>query len=271
MEDPRQHRNRARPLISPAAIAHWRTTVPWVSDDNVEQDLILSRLMVEIARHPLLGSELVMRGGTCFHKLWLDRPWRYSEDLDYVRRSTGPIKPLIDAIHEIAELVGFDDVAVAIGQHPKARLRSTFNSGQPMRVKIEINTFERSPATPATTRPLSIDSPWYSVGADIPTFVIEELVATKIRALYQRRKGRDLFDLWLAVHAAGVDPRDIAASFHPYRPDGWTPRLALGNLDKKVNETIFATDLDPLVVAWPNGYSIEAGAEVARRIINEVD
>jgi hypothetical protein len=26
-----------------------------------------------------------------FHKLWLDRPWRYSEDLDYVRRSDGGV------------------------------------------------------------------------------------------------------------------------------------------------------------------------------------
>lgn len=92
--------------------------VPWVSDDNVEQDLILSRLMIEIANHPLLGSKLVMRGGTCFHKLWLGQPLRYSEDLDYVRRSAGPIKAIIDAIHEIADLVGFDDVLVAIGGCP---------------------------------------------------------------------------------------------------------------------------------------------------------
>lgn len=270
MESHRKYRSRARPLISPAVIAHWRTKVPWVSDDNVEQDLILSRLMIEIARHPLLRSELVMRGGTCFHKLWLDRPWRYSEDLDYVRRSAGPIKPTIDAIHDIASVVGFDDVSVAIGQRPKARLRSTFSGGIPMRVKVEINTFERSPAL-TTTRPLAIDSPWFYGAADVPTFVVEELVATKIRALYQRRKGRDLFDLWLAVHAAGVEPSAIAASFHPYRPDGWAPRLALANLEKKISERIFATDLAALVVSWPEGYSVEAGVEVVKRIIDEVE
>lgn len=46
---------------------------------------------IEIVRHTLLGQELVFRGGTCFHKLWLDRPWRYSEDLDYIRRSASGV------------------------------------------------------------------------------------------------------------------------------------------------------------------------------------
>lgn len=71
-------------MITPADIAHWRTQVPWVDPDQVEQDLVLSRLIIEIADDPVLGPELVFRGGTCFHKLCLDRPWRYSEDLDYV-------------------------------------------------------------------------------------------------------------------------------------------------------------------------------------------
>jgi predicted nucleotidyltransferase component of viral defense system len=74
-------------VISPADLAYWRRTVRWADSNQVEQDLVLSRLIIEIAHHPLLGQELVFRGGTCFHKLWLDRPWRYSEDLDYVRRS----------------------------------------------------------------------------------------------------------------------------------------------------------------------------------------
>ncbi len=52
---------------------------------QVEQDLLLSRLIIEVANHPYLGGELVFRGGTCLHKLHLDTPRRYSEDLDYVR------------------------------------------------------------------------------------------------------------------------------------------------------------------------------------------
>ena len=78
-------------MIPEADIRDWRGVVPWTDVQAVEQDLVISRLMVEVANHPLLGEELIMRGGTCFHKLWLDRPWRYSEDLDYVRRTAGGV------------------------------------------------------------------------------------------------------------------------------------------------------------------------------------
>jgi len=95
-------------VITDADIRHWRTQVPWIDADNVEQDLLLSRLIIEIANHPLLGKELVFRGGTCFHKLWLDRPWRYSEDLDYVRTTSGGIGDILNAVRDIAAAIGFD-------------------------------------------------------------------------------------------------------------------------------------------------------------------
>lgn len=258
-------------MITAADIAEWRHHVPWVDPDQVEQDLVLSRLMIEIANHPRLRDELVMRGGTCLHKLWFPQPWRYSEDLDYVRRSSGPIGPVLDTLRELARLNGFDDVVMQVGQHPKARFRSTFHSGRPMRIKIEMNTFERSPAQAITTRPLSIASSWFEGHSDVPTFELEELVATKIRALYQRRKGRDLFDLWLAVEHAGADPSAIATCFGPYRPAGWTAGLALANLDAKLSDRTFVTDLDLLVVAPPSGYAIEAAASLARRVITLAD
>ena len=50
-------------MISPAELAHWGTVVPWKLDSQVEQDLVLSRLIIEFAQHPLLGTELVFRGG----------------------------------------------------------------------------------------------------------------------------------------------------------------------------------------------------------------
>lgn len=67
-------------MITEAELARWRSNVPWIPDDQVEQDLVLSRLIVELANHGLLGDELVFRGGTCFHKLWPERPWRYAAE-----------------------------------------------------------------------------------------------------------------------------------------------------------------------------------------------
>lgn len=138
-------------MITPADIAHWRSQVPWVDPDQVEQDLVLSRLIVEVADDPVLGPELVFRGGTCFHKLWLDRPWRYSEDLDYVRRNEGGVGELLSALRAIAERVGFERVNTEVGRHPKARFRASYEGGGPMNVKVEINTFERLP--PPLIRP----------------------------------------------------------------------------------------------------------------------
>ena len=79
-------------MIPAAAITHWSTGAPWSTRTQVEQDLLLSRLICEIANHPYLGEELVFRGGTCFHKLHIHPARRYSEDLDYVRSTAGGIK-----------------------------------------------------------------------------------------------------------------------------------------------------------------------------------
>jgi hypothetical protein len=257
-------------VITEAELAHWRTMVPWIPDVQVEQDLVLSRLIVEFARHPLLGNELVFRGGTCFHKLWLDRPWRYSEDLDYVRRTDGGIGEIFDAIRTVAANVGFEKITTHVGRHPKVKLRSNFVSGATLQVKVEMNTFERSPARPTVTRPFAVTSPWFTGEAEVPTFAIEELTATKIRALFQRRKGRDLFDLWLAVEHGGATIDDIVTCFKPYRPDGWTVDRALDNLDAKLAVTDFTGDLDQLVSAGPDGYTIDAAADIARRVIRAV-
>jgi predicted nucleotidyltransferase component of viral defense system len=254
-------------VITDADIAQWRMQVPWIDADQVEQDLVLSRMIVEIANDPLLGRELVFRGGTCLHKLWLDRPWRYSEDLDYVRTTDGGIGDILSALRSIGERVGFDRVTTDVGRHPKARLRSTFANGDPMTIKVEINTFERSPARPIIGRDYRIESPWFNGAASVMTFDLAELIATKIRALFQRTKGRDLFDLWLAVRHADVSIVDIATCFEPYRPESWTAARALANLDSKLVEPAFVGDLDELVSTRPDGYTVADARSIVEAVI----
>jgi len=132
-------------VIPRSAITEWGRLALWPAVDQVEQDLVLSRLIVELAGHPLLGDELVFRGGTCLHKVVLPEPLRYSEDLDYVRATHGPIGPILDAIRQLADRLGMD-VNTDVSSYPKVRLRAPFESGAGrMRVKIEINTHETSP------------------------------------------------------------------------------------------------------------------------------
>ena len=249
-------------MIPAAFITEWSARAPWATREQVEQDLLLSRLIVEIANDELAGEELVFRGGTCLHKLHMPMALRYSEDLDYVRVTAGPIGPVIDAIRGIGETLGMQ-VDTRVSTHPKVRLRAEFEAGTgPMNIKVEINTFERSPARPLRRVPFSVESPWFNGSAEVLTFEVAELMATKIRALYQRSKGRDLFDLWLALVHLGVPPADIVGAFAPYRPQGYTSALGEQNLRRKVEDSGFQSDLELLVARWPDGYEIESAAEL---------
>ncbi len=249
-------------MIPRAVITAWGRTLPWPTVEQIEQDLLLSRLIVEIANDDYLGDELVFRGGTCLHKLHAPEPLRYSEDLDYVRSTGGGIGDLTRAVTHIGKRLGME-VRTRLTEHPKIVLRAPFETGAgAMRIKIEVNTFERSPARPLTRIPFHVESPWFIGGAEVLTFALDEVVATKIRALFQRSKGRDLFDLWLALSRLGVPARSIVEAFGPYRPDGYTNRRAELNLREKVQRPAFREDIRPLVAAWPEGYDIDAAAEM---------
>lgn len=58
-------------MISNAFIKEWRQKSPWQTNDQVEQDLIISRALVEMFRHPAVGEKLAFRGGTALYKLYL--------------------------------------------------------------------------------------------------------------------------------------------------------------------------------------------------------
>lgn len=258
-------------MIAADSITYWSRVVPWLSGDQVEQDLLLSRLICEISCHPLLGDELVFRGGTCLHKVHLPRPLRYSEDLDYVRATHGPIGPVLDALRDVAAAVEMD-VATDVSAFPKVFCRSSRESGSGrLQVKVEINTHETSPARPHVRLPHEVDSPWWSGRADVLTFEPAELVATKLRALYQRRKGRDLFDLWLALTEMALNPDDILACFAPYRPDGYTTATAVANLQEHVGHGGFRGDIVNLVVADSAFDVDDAAALVTDRLLTHLD
>ncbi|WP_456856652.1 nucleotidyl transferase AbiEii/AbiGii toxin family protein [Bradyrhizobium sp. USDA 4501] len=73
------------------------------------------------------------------------------------------------------------------------------NASQPIRVKVEIATRERTAYDGEKTFPFEVKNPWFNGKADITSFSREEILATKLRALFQRDKGRDLVDLAKAV------------------------------------------------------------------------
>jgi predicted nucleotidyltransferase component of viral defense system len=205
-------------MIPQAAIVAWRAVAPWADDALVEQDLVLSRALVDLFSEPALANGLAFRGGTALHKLVLAPPSRYSEDVDLVQVKAGPIGPILTSIR------GRLDPWLGEPRRDQAeatvtltyRFRSEIPPTRPLRLKVEINTREHFAVHGHSLQPFEVKSRWFSGAAKIPTFMVDELLATKLRALYQRRRGRDLFDLWAAWHGTRVDAARVVATFGTY-------------------------------------------------------
>jgi len=253
-------------VIAYREVTAWAVDHPWPTREQVEQDLLLSRAICAIAEDDYLGAELVFRGGTALHKLHLPQALRYSEDLDYVRSTASGISGVTGALLDLGRSLGFE-VASRISVHPKVFWRCAAQTGVPLRIKIEVNTHERSPVLPLITVGHEVTSPWWTGRSAVRTFDPAELVATKIRALYQRSKGRDLFDLWLALTVLELDPDRILAAFGPYRPVGLTARMAIGNLERKTSDRTFRSDLDPLHRERPSAYDVDAAAQLVTDLL----
>jgi predicted nucleotidyltransferase component of viral defense system len=190
-------------MIPAQNIIAWSNVAPWAEQRQIEQDLIISRALVDLFSDPFLSEELRFRGGTALNKLHFPRPLRYSEDIDLVRTSHGGIGPILDRIREVLEpwLGQAQFVQSQIAPKLKFRVNAEDGSDAPIRLKVEINTREIEAFDTPITMPYRVENPWFTGQTEIATFSNEELLATKLRALLQRDKGRDLYDL---AHALDV-------------------------------------------------------------------
>jgi predicted nucleotidyltransferase component of viral defense system len=252
MGDHHKHKSGAGRMIPISQITQWRSIAPWPDDMQVEQDLILSRVLVEIFSDPYLNKELAFRGGTALHKLFISPPARYSEDIDLVRTSNGPIKPLIDALR--TRLEPWLDKPQTTQTKQSFKLLFYFNpessQASKQRIKIEINIKETFSIVDRLQKDFSVNSDWFSGNATINTFQLEELLGTKMRALYQRSKGRDVFDLWLALNQTNFDISKTIQIFSEYMNRGGTMvtrEIFEKNLDLKLREHAFLDDIGPLL------------------------
>jgi len=239
-------------VIPRANITAWRKTAPWPDDAQVEQDLVLSRALVELFRRPAVAERSAFRGGTALHKLFFDPPGRYSEDIDLVQRHAEPIGPLVDEIRAGLDCwLGIPKWKAGAGRFTLLyRFDTTFAPVINMRVKIEVNTREHFDVYGVDTRGFAVSNPWFSGAAEIPTYTLPELLGTKLRALYQRKKGRDLFDLALGLEHPDCDPERLVTAFEGYMEHGGTPvtRAQLeANLADKINDPAFLGDTPPLL------------------------
>jgi predicted nucleotidyltransferase component of viral defense system len=254
-------------VIPRAQITAWRARAPWPTDAQVEQDLVLSRALVEIFNIPELAKGFIFRGGTALHKLFVSPAGRYSEDIDLVQAEAGPIGPLLDGVRKALDpWLGTPRRKQGHGRMTMTyRFETSFEPVIRMRLKVEINTREHFSVLEIAQRSFAVDSPWFQGVAQVPVYQVEELLGTKLRALYQRKKGRDLYDLWQVLQSTDADPRRIVECFEQYitRDNITISRAEFEeNLAGKLCDDAFLEDLHLLLPA-----DIEYDPQIAATVV----
>jgi predicted nucleotidyltransferase component of viral defense system len=239
-------------MIPTADILAWRVEHPWVSSAQVEQDLIICRAVVELFSKPMLRKELAFRGGTALHKFYLKPAARYSEDIDLVQMKAGPIGAVLDNVRDILDLwLGTPRREQKEGNVTLTyRFDSEIAPVVPLKLKIEINSREHFTELGIVQTPFEVKSRWFTGKSTISTFHLEELLGTKLRALYQRRKGRDLFDLWLGLTQGGANPDQVVEVYRKYlaaEGNAISRTEFENNLNQKMRHSGFLSDLPPLL------------------------
>jgi predicted nucleotidyltransferase component of viral defense system len=243
-------------------ITAWRAHAPWVQDIQVEQDLVISRALVAIFSDPMLANSLAFRGGTALYKLYLTPAARYSEDIDLVQMRPEPAGAMMDTLRAVL------DPWLGPPRWKQTEGRVTFvyrflSEDTPpiaMRLKVEINSREHFSVLGFQRVPFGVSSRWFEGQCEVPTYALDELLGTKLRALYQRKKGRDLFDLATALGRDNVDPDRIVHIFATYMEHGghaMTRAQFEQNLALKLTDPQFTADIGPLLA---NGYRWDLGA-----------
>jgi predicted nucleotidyltransferase component of viral defense system len=204
-------------LIPNAYVQAWSIQAPWPDARQVEQDLIISRALCDLFNAPALQGKIAFRGGTAINKLLFKQPLRYSEDIDLVQTQAEPIGPTVDAIRNTLSWLGKcnreqagHSMHLVFKFNPEADLQTT------LKLKVEINTREHTHLLGIKLYPFAVDNDWYRGQTEIASFEPEELFGTKLRALLQRRKNRDLFDLHHGLDQLAMDPDKLIAGFDHY-------------------------------------------------------
>jgi predicted nucleotidyltransferase component of viral defense system len=258
-------------MIPRANITAWRAIAPWPSNEQVEQDLVISRALIDIFSNRIVAEQAVFRGGTALHKLYFREADRYSEDIDLVQKEPGPIGELISAIRKTLD----SWLGSPTWKQSKDRFtlyyvfETSFAPGSTRRLKIEINTREHFSVLGIRALSFAVDNPWFTGTADITIYHLEELLGTKLRALYQRRKGRDLYDLWLGLQRSELESRRIVDCFLEYmKRAGLTVSRAQfeANLSAKLASSAFLEDIR-LLIPEDREYNPAVAAKIVQDVL----
>jgi predicted nucleotidyltransferase component of viral defense system len=187
-----------------ARVQEWGLT-----EEVVEKDYVLGWLLAGIGAHPVLGSTWIFKGGTCLKKCYLET-YRFSEDLDFTVLEEGPLAP-DDLLPVLAEMLDTVEQASGIeltGRAPVVKLRPGGRSaegriyyrgprGTPgeARVKLDLTYDEIVVDAPVARDVTHAYEDMLPEPATVSCYAFAEVFAEKLRALAQRTRPRDLYDV----------------------------------------------------------------------------
>jgi len=259
-------------MIPELHIRDWKKQAPWQTNEQVEQDLIISRAIVEIFSDDLLRNSLAFRGGTALHKLYITPQIRYSEDIDLVQIKVEPIKATIDRIRKVLSFLGKPVIKQKIHNNT---LIFRFESEMPpivnMRLKIEINTREHLNILGLKEIPFELNNAWFSGQCNVTGYTAEELLSTKLKALYGRKKGRDLFDLYYALTQIDIDVEKLLHCYKIHYEHAElkmpTAKQFMRNMEEKLSDTDFTNDIFTVLKPNVEYNNLEAWKLVRKKLI----
>ena len=263
-------------MIPRQYITEWSEFVPWQANEQIEQDLIICRSLVELFSDDFISEKLAFRGGTALHKLFLEPQSRYSEDIDLVQISAGPFGPSIDKIRRLLSFLG--EPKIKQKDRNISMIFSFESEIQPVQVlklKVETNCREHFSVFNYKKMMFKVNSSWFTGKCNVTTYEIEELLGTKLRALYQRKKGRDLYDLFRSIKTnSTISAERILQAFQTYMKydaTGIPSRQSyLKNIEDKMNDTEFLGDTTALLRPDENYDPVDGFNLVNRELISRM-
>jgi len=198
-----------------------------MTEEVVEKDYVLGWLLWGVGSSPSLRDHWIFKGGTCLKKCFIET-YRFSEDLDFTVIEGGPLDPddLMPTLLELLDSIEQETGISLMRRPPTLRLRPQGSSaegriyytgprGAPMEAKVKLDlTSDETVVEPTIRRqiahPYDEELPGDSA---VRCYAFAEVFAEKLRALGQRTRPRDLYDVVnLFRHADLADDRDLIQS-----------------------------------------------------------
>lgn len=238
-------------MIATQYLTEWASSYPWKLSEQVEQDLLISRVVVAIYSDPFLAERLAWRGGTALYKLYLKPQPRYSEDIDLVLIRPEPMGPILDHMREVLSFIP-DMQAKGKRYNHVLKLRFASEAGAiPCRVKVEVNCNEHFTELGFAKVPFKVENSWFTGACEVTAYRFEEMLGTKFNAVFGRKKTRDLFDMDYVFKNSSPDVETVLRCWRRYKKElgeelpSW--REFVLNVEAKLRDDEYRHGMDALL------------------------